>query len=283
MPCPSERTRAWTMHDVVTVSRGVEVGGPLELVVSRTGSTTVAWTAAPGGFGLPQIIGVADVPRAPGDPQIPLGPPDAQDPLDAQVDAAIGRSGVEAPGSHLGIDGADVQTLLWQQDLLTPPGPEQDLTEFYDVAVAERAPGAGWSTAPSLGLGYVDDAQLAVNASGAAVVAWHQFIGRRSLVYASYRATAGAGWTSPQRVPRVDGLMQVGIDDAGRVLLMYLHDSPRKRDGERACGRSGAPRPAGGGSRTGSAGHTPTSPVGRRCRRGRGGGLQPLLRCRPRR
>ena len=79
------------MHDIATVSRGVEVGGPLEVVVSRTGKATLAWTAAPGGFECyrPRIIGIADVPPAPGDPHGPPGPPDPQDPLDAQVDAAI--------------------------------------------------------------------------------------------------------------------------------------------------------------------------------------------------
>src|SRR4051794_12597627 len=49
VPCPSERTGSSTMHDIATVSRGVEVG-PLDVVVSRTGKATLAWTAAPGGF-----------------------------------------------------------------------------------------------------------------------------------------------------------------------------------------------------------------------------------------
>src|SRR4051794_36989551 len=41
VPCPSERTGSSTMHDVATVSRGVEVG-PLDVVVGRTGKATVA-------------------------------------------------------------------------------------------------------------------------------------------------------------------------------------------------------------------------------------------------
>src|SRR3954451_6539387 len=83
MACPSERTGSSTMHDVATVSRRVEVG-PLDVVVSRAGKATLAWTAAPGGFDSdrPQIIRIADDPAAPGDPHGPPGPPDPQDRLD---------------------------------------------------------------------------------------------------------------------------------------------------------------------------------------------------------
>jgi hypothetical protein len=210
------------MHDATTVSRGETVLGPLDLVVSRTGRATVAWTGAPGGFRLqPRIVGIADDPPAPGDPHGPPGPPDPQDPLDAQVDAVIDA---EWPGSHLGIDLADRQTLLWQQDLLTPPGPDQVFTELYDMVLSERGTGGGWSTSPVVVTDFVSGAQLAVNASGAAVVAWEAFTQRPNgdfHVYASYRDTAGAGWTSPERVPDTAILSQVGIDDDGRVLLVY--------------------------------------------------------------
>ena len=65
-------------------------------------------------------------------------------------------------------------------------------------------------------------AQLAVNASGAAVVAWHQYEGAKSHVYAAYREAAAAGWTSRERVaPDATSLSEVGIDDAGRVLLLF--------------------------------------------------------------
>ena len=70
--------------------------------------------------------------------------------------------------------------------------------------------------------GYLWTAGLAVNASGAAVVAWQEaYDPRRDHVYASYRGTAGAGWTSPERVAHAASVDQVGIDDAGRVLLLY--------------------------------------------------------------
>jgi len=218
--CPSERTRSLTMHDVATVSRRVEVGEPLEVVVSRTGKATLAWTAAPGGFAYlaPHIVRIADDPPAPDDPHGPPEPPDPQDPLDAQVNAVIGA---EWPGGSLLIDGADRQTLLWRQDLLTPPGPDQVFTESYDVVLTDRIPGGGWSTSPVARTGSVWNTQLAVNASGAAVVAWHEYTRRDSHVYASYRDTAGSGWTSPERVPNTQALGQVGIDDAGRVLLLY--------------------------------------------------------------
>lgn len=258
MACPSERTGSSTMHDIATVSRGVEVG-PLDVVVSRTGKATLAWTAAPGGFKFyrPQVVRIADDPAAPGDPHGPPGPPDPQDPLDAQVNA-VTLSFPESPSGTLGIDGADRQTLLWEQDLLTPPGPDQVFTEFYDVVISERAPGGGWSTSPVVGFGYVSRTQLAVNASGAAVVAWQRMTQRANgpgpfHVFASYRDTAGAGWTSPERVPNTEALERVSIDDAGRVLLMY-QGSGRKGDDSlkvvrrSRAGRWGKPRRVGGPS-----------------------------------
>jgi hypothetical protein len=244
--CPSERERP-SMHDITTVSRGVEVG-PVDMVVSRTGKATVAWTAAPGGFDFyrPQIVRVADDPPAPGDPHGPPGPPDPQDPLDAQVNATT-PSFPESPSGTLGIDGTDRQTLLWQQDLLTPPGPEQVFTEFYDVVISERAPGGGWSTSPVVGSGFVSGTQLAVNASGAAVVAWQRMTQRANgpgpfRVFASYRDTAGARWSSPERVPNTKAVEQVGIDDAGRVLLMYLGSGRKGDDSLKTVRRSRAGR-----------------------------------------
>ena len=165
-----------------------------------------------------RVIRIADDPSAPGDPQEPPSPPDPQDPRDAQVDALL-ASGTEPPGGNLGIDGAGVQTVLWNQDLLTPSG---EFTEFYDVVISDRAPGGAWSTSPVLVTGYLWTGGLAVNASGAAVVAWQEVQDpRHGHVYASYRGTAGAGWGTPERVPHATFVDQVGIDDAGRVLLLY--------------------------------------------------------------
>lgn len=245
--CPSETTSSATMHDIATVSRGVEVGPP-DVVVSRTGKATLAWTAAPGGFDFyrPQFVRIADDPAARGDPPGPPGPPDPQDPLDAQFNAMT-LSLPESPSGSLGIDGSDRQTLLWQQDLLTPPGPDQVFTEFYDVVVSDRAPGGGWSTSPVVGFGYVSGTQLAVNASGAAVVAWQRMTQRANRpgpfrVFASYRDTAGARWTSPERVPNTEAVQQVDIDDAGRVLLMYQGPGRKGDDSVKVVRRSPAGR-----------------------------------------
>src|SRR4051794_1569194 len=57
-------------------------------------------------------------------------------------------------------------------------------------------------------------------------------------VFASYRDTAGVGWTSPERVPNTEALVQVGIDDAGRVLLMYRGSMRKGDDSLKAVRRS---------------------------------------------
>jgi hypothetical protein len=202
------------VHDVATVSRDLEANGWVaDVVVSRTGTATMAWMAWSGFANDPVLIRTSDAPPAPGDPQDPPDPPDAQDPLDARVSAR---------GGDLGIDAADRLTMLWRQDLLTP-APGHVFTEYYDLVPSDRAPGGRWSGAPPvLGrTGFIGDAQLEVNASGAAVVAWQQHIGRGSDVFASYRATAGGGWTPRERVSDAQWFRQAGIDDEGRVLLVY--------------------------------------------------------------
>ena len=136
--CQSQQPSGVTRHNIATLTRGVGVNGPLQVVVSRTGTATVAWMVVPGGehyFG-PNYVAVGDDPPGPGDPHYPPRPPDAQNPLDAQYDGVLPA---DQPGESLAIDGADVQTLIWFEDLLTPPGPNQDYTEFYDV-VASAGP-----------------------------------------------------------------------------------------------------------------------------------------------
>lgn len=222
------------------------MNGPLQVVVSRTGTATVAWMVVPGGehyFG-PNYVAVGDDPPGPGDPHYPPRPPDAQNPLDAQYDGVLPA---DQPGESLAIDGADVQTLIWFEDLLTPPGPNQDYTEFYDVVASDRALGGGWSSPPRLRIGFVSYAPLAVNSSGAAVVAWWEIgaDGKHTYTYASYRSARGAGWTPAKRVPHAQISGSVGIDDAGRILLLYL---PVKTNVEQvirrtATGRWGMPQP----------------------------------------
>jgi hypothetical protein len=60
-----------------------------------------------------------------------------------------------------------------------------------------------------------------VNASGAAVAAWEAAVGFSERTYISYRNAAGDGWISPDRVRFAASVSQVGIDDAGRVLMLY--------------------------------------------------------------
>jgi hypothetical protein len=121
--------------------------------------------------------------------------------------------------------------MLWLRDLVTP-APEYAWTEYYDLVVSDRAVGGEWSGLPPvLGTGFVGNAELEVNASGAAVVAWDQFIRRNSHVFVSYRPSAGADWTPRERILRAESMLDVGIDDAGRVLLL-VQDRERGSDGD---------------------------------------------------
>ena len=199
--CPSEPLRSWAVGEIATrrLAARVALG---DVAVGRTGRATIA----------PSIdvdwgeIRTMDDPPAPDDPQSPAGPPDPQ------------RR--ESWGS-LGEDAAGVQTLLWLSDERGPSASGIPFTEYFDVVVADRSPGGAWSTSPSvLGAGYIHNAELAVNASGAAVVTWHQFEGSGPVVYAAYREAAGAEWTRTELVAKEAYLEDVGIDDAGRVLLL---------------------------------------------------------------
>ncbi|RYU13945.1 hypothetical protein [Nocardioides iriomotensis] len=153
-----------------------------------------------------------DVPAAPGDPQSPAGPPDPQH---REVFDVFG-DGV------LGVDATDAQTLLWLSDERGRGAGPAPFTEFFDIVVADRSPGGRWSSAPTvLGAGYVHSHQLVVNAAGAAVVVWSLFEGRKSLIYASHREAAGAEWTPMELVAKDASSEEVGIDDAGRVLLLF--------------------------------------------------------------
>lgn len=88
--CPSKRMGSWTVHDIATVSRGPEVAEmPPQVVVSRTGTATVAWTA-----GSYSDIGTAEDPPVPGDPQDPTHGVPASAHL------------AEGPTDQLGIDAA---------------------------------------------------------------------------------------------------------------------------------------------------------------------------------
>lgn len=208
-PCPSESKRLRRLGE--TVTHRLPVHGTLDdVLVSRTGTATVAWTISLDAG----EVRTMDVPAAPGDPQSPAGPPD---PEHRQVFHGYGAHDV------LGADAAGVQTLMWFSDGLGYTGGPSQFNENYEVTVADRGPGVGaWSSPPAvLGAGFVSSHELAVNPSGAAVVAWDQFEGRRQRLYASYRPTAGAGWAPTELVAEDASVEEVAIDDAGRVVLLF--------------------------------------------------------------
>jgi hypothetical protein len=68
---------------------------------------------------------------------------------------------------------------------------------------------------------FISGPELAVNASGAGVMVWEDYGRRHFHTFAAYRAPHGSTWTPPRKVPHVKGVDAVGIDDAGRVLLVY--------------------------------------------------------------
>jgi hypothetical protein len=72
-PCPSEPKRWRSLSE--TVTHRLPVYGTLDdVLVSRTGTATVAWTVSLDAG----EVRTMDVPAGPGDPQSPAGPPDPQ-------------------------------------------------------------------------------------------------------------------------------------------------------------------------------------------------------------
>lgn len=202
MRCPRARMRRLTWHDIAMVSQGRDVAdAPPDVAVGATGTATVAWSLVDHG------IRTADNPAAPGDPRDPTH----GSPLTAtfpQFD------------DYLGIDAADRQTLVYAQHRSGGGKPR-------DVVRSDRAPGADWSNSTATVVDPVrpDLMQVAVSSSGAAVALWQQGQSpslRNQPLHISYRPSAGAAWTSPERVPVWQAFApRVGIDDAGRVLVAY--------------------------------------------------------------
>lgn len=220
VPCSSRPMSSWTMHEASTVSESVTDLPWMvpDAVVSRAGTTTVAF-AWPNG-----VVRTADDPPAPGDP----------------LDPAHGEQEPHSPmgGIHLGIDGADVHTLMVEKfvRLLDDSGASN---EIVDVLLPNRVPGGVWSSssaeAPERELLY--GAHMAVSASGAAVLMWLE----TSRLNAIYRDATSTEWTAPQRVPGAADIspnFEVGIDDAGRVVVVGRYGG--EHGGVRAIRRSAA-------------------------------------------
>ena len=204
-PCPSEPLRSWAVGALET-RRLVARGDLGDVAVRRTGTATIAWTASVDSG----EVRTLDDPAAPGDPQSPAGPPDPQH---RELLDAFGKD------DALGIDATGVQTLLWLSDERGPSGGPSPFNENFDVVLADRSPGGGWSSSPSVvGSGHVYNARLAVNPSGAAVVTWLQYEHPHPRVYASYRVACRRRLAPTELVAQNASPWGVGIDDAGRVL-----------------------------------------------------------------
>jgi hypothetical protein len=189
---------------------------------------TVAWTAEldqPGWSDL--VVRTVDVPPTPGDPQ------------DPEIDVPSEQVTFPSWSDYLSSDASDVQTLVYERDL---PG-HGLLNDPQDVVVSDRPPGGRWSSSPvtvAREQNMQDSTQLAVNASGAAVVLWSNTKGSKDFLVAVHRPEAGAPWSAPARVPAPNAFStDVDIDDAGRVLLIYDRISDN-HEGVWAVRRSGA-------------------------------------------
>lgn len=215
-PCRSQSRGAWattdrTVHRAAYVSLG-------DIVVGPRGRATVAWTSGSRTQRGWQVL-TSDVSSGrSGGPQALPGPAPDRLPAGARVSALYPLE------DHLGADGSGALTAAFRQDLLLASG---QTTEYYDLVLTDRAAGGAWSATPTVADdGYIGTTDLAVNASGAAVVAWDEFEGRASRAYVSYRPAAGMPWTQAERIaPNADSVNDVGIDGAGRAVLIYR---PRK-------------------------------------------------------
>lgn len=181
-----------------------------DLVVDRDGTATLALTEMVGNHFNARTL---SLPTAQGDPQKLPGPPPNMQPVPdgAEVSAYF------PDDTHLGVDNSGTLTALFKQDLRQSGGMG---TEYYDLVLSDRPTGRAWSREPHVaGTDSVYTVQLAVNASGAAVVAWHSF---DEPAHVTYRPAAGAAWTPAQPVaPDAAFVADLGIDDAGRVVMLY--------------------------------------------------------------
>ena len=210
-PCPTQSAAAWANPNRSTSY--VANGSLGDLVVAPRGTATLAWVSGSRTSRVWQVR-TSDLPSSPGDPQVLPGPRTGLVPAGAKASALF------PIGDHLGVDDSGALTAAFQQDLLLASG---QTTEVYDLVISDRAVGNTWSSMPHVADdGSISGAELAVNSSGAAVLAWDVYDGGGFPSYVSYRPAAGAAWTPAVRVaPRSQSVRDVGIDDAGRAVLLY--------------------------------------------------------------
>jgi hypothetical protein len=215
-PCPTRSGSAWTIQDQTT--HEVDWGDIGNLVVGPRGTATLAWISGSRSSRGWQVQS-SDLPSAPGDPQVLPGPPPDLLPAGARVSALFGL------GDHLGVDGSGALTATFRQDLRLASG---QTTESYDLAVSDRAAGGAWSPVPHVAYeGGLMTTELAVSPSGAAVLAWDRIDSGGFGAYVSYRPSAGAAWTPAESVVPRSGLIDAGIDGAGRAMLLLMTPSER--------------------------------------------------------
>lgn len=210
-PCLRQSMAAWTNPNRATSY--VADGSLGDLVLAPRGTATLAWVSGSKTSRGWQVR-TSDLPSSPGDPQVLPGPPLESVPAGARASALF------PIGDHLGVDGAGALTAAFHQDLLLASG---QTTEDYDLVISDRAPRGTWSSMPHVADdGSIFGTELAVNSSGAAVLAWDVYVGGGFPSFVSYRPAAGAEWTPAERVAlRSGSLRDVGIDDAGRLVLLY--------------------------------------------------------------
>lgn len=214
--CPSQPGSVLTIRGQTTDE--VAWGSIGDLVVGPRGAATLAWISGSRSSRGWQVQ-TSSLPSSPGDPQVLPGPPPDVLPAGARVSALFGL------GDHLGVDGSGALTATFRQDLRLANG---QTTESYDLALSDRAPGGAWSSVPHVvDEGGLMDTELAVNSSGAAVVAWDRIDDGDFSSYVSYRPSAGAAWTPAERVASSSGLLDAGIDEAGRAVLVYMTEGEK--------------------------------------------------------
>jgi hypothetical protein len=215
-PCPSQSGRALTIRDRTTEE--VAWGSLGDLVVGPRGAATLAWESGSRSSRGWQVR-TSSLPSSPGDPQVLPGPPPDVLPAGARVSALFGF------GDHLGVDGSGALTAAFRQDLRLASG---QTTENYDLVLSDRAPGGAWSPVPHVVVeGGLMNTVLAVSSSGAAVLAWDRYDAGDFSSYVSYRPSAGAAWTPAEHMAPLSGLLDAGIDEAGRAVLLFRTQSEK--------------------------------------------------------
>jgi hypothetical protein len=103
----------------------------------------------------------------------------------------------------------------------------------YSIWSSRYRPGTGWQTHPiesGSGPGTSSGAQIEMDASGNAIVVWHQFDGVRNGIW-SNDYVSGAGWGTAQRIESGAGNEsdpQIVVDARGNASVLWeQHDGVR--------------------------------------------------------